>query len=238
MHAVIRAELDVIRGDRRAIGPHQARLQLPRDRGEVGADAAIFQGRNFLCKKRYHGAVFVIAPQRFDDHRGRFEVLCTARKIGVQDRRGLPVDDVDMAIRAALGKGRGGQRNEGSRAQQRCFKGHFSLHVGHVGVSRSLNRPPCHMLVHGPSERRFAWGYSETALFALPMFPSYRPSQTACRQKSSGCFHGCPRVAPDPAGRRKGFDSLSGVSVASRLIAQGQEEAHAGPADRTAHRTD
>src|SRR5690606_19522004 len=54
--------------------------------------------------------LLVVAHQRLENERRGLDVLGAARQIGRQDRRRLPVDDLDLAIGAARGIGAGSER--------------------------------------------------------------------------------------------------------------------------------
>ena len=97
MHAVIRREFRVMRGEGSAVRPHYARRDFPGDRGQILAHTAIGQGRDFIDQAGHYIAVFVVMRQRLDNHRRRFDVLGAARQERVQDRGRLPINYVDVA---------------------------------------------------------------------------------------------------------------------------------------------
>mgnify|MGYP006178864655 CR=1 FL=1 len=106
MRAVFVCEYDVIGGKSRAVGPLEPGSQLPRDRCQILGDAAIGDRRNLGHKLGDQRAGGIKARKRLDDHRCGIDILGPIGKIGVQDRRRLPVKHVHVAIGPALGKGR------------------------------------------------------------------------------------------------------------------------------------
>ncbi len=144
VHAVVGGELDVLGGERRAVRPFQVRLDLPGDRGEVLADAAVLDGGDLLDQPRHRVAVLVVAAKRLDHQARGLDVLGAAREVGVHDRRRLPVDDADLAVRSALGHGGGGdQRQRGGRAHQDCLQFHRVLHAGQISDRRQRKAGRC-----------------------------------------------------------------------------------------------
>ena len=128
MHAVFRGKGHVGRGHGRAVGPQQAFLQFPGDLFQILGHATVFDGRDFLGQVGHHVAVLVEPAKRFDDHRGRFDVLRPRGQIGRHDRGRLPIDDIDVAVGTAFGHGHGGHAGYGNCAKQQGFEFHFPLH--------------------------------------------------------------------------------------------------------------
>ena len=107
--AVFVGEFHIGRGEWRAIGPFDAGCDFPCDLGQVFGNAAIGNGRDLVHEPWHQRAGFIETRQRLDDHRRTFHVLGAAREIGVQDRRGLPIDNVYISVRPAFGKGSWGK---------------------------------------------------------------------------------------------------------------------------------
>ena len=61
----------------------------------------------------HHVAVLVVAGERLEDQRGGLDVLGAAREVGVEVGRRLPVQDVEFAVAAPLGKGSSGEHRHG-----------------------------------------------------------------------------------------------------------------------------
>src|SRR5690606_40387764 len=100
--AVLPRELEVTRGQRCAVGPHDARLEGPGDAREVLGDLTAFDGGEVCGEPRYVVAVSVVANQRFQHDRRGVDVLGAAGQVRVDDRDGLPVHEVDGAVATAL----------------------------------------------------------------------------------------------------------------------------------------
>ena len=122
MHAVVAREHHVGGGEGRAVRPHHAGFQLPGDRGQVGRDAAVLDRGDLGRQRRHHLAGLVVVGQRLEHQRRAFDVLGAAREIGVLDRRRLPVEDVELAVGAALGQRRRGQQGGRRRTDEKFFR--------------------------------------------------------------------------------------------------------------------
>src|SRR5207237_5520595 len=86
---------DVVRRERRAVGPLHAGAQLPRNGGEVLCDPTVLDGRDLGGEAvRERLAVLVPGRERLEDETGRVGVLGAGRLVRVQDRRSLPIKDV------------------------------------------------------------------------------------------------------------------------------------------------
>ena len=175
VQAVGRGERDVVRGERRAVGPHHVVAQRPGDRPEIPRHAAVVQGRDLGGQPGDHVAVFVVARQRLQDQRRRVDILGAARQVGIEDRRRLPVQHVQLTVGAALGRGCHRQRDHRQRRQDQsswfCHESKGLLVIGRSGFppasrtgvpcavrrygnSRSLVCSVCGFIVIGVVERR------------------------------------------------------------------------------------
>jgi hypothetical protein len=122
-------KMNVRRRHRRAVGPHDAIFELPGDRGQVSAMPPFSTVGISVDEPGNHLAGLVEAGQRLDDQRGRFDVLGAAREIRVQDRGRLPVDDLDLAVRASLGVCDRCDRHGGDGTHQNSSQFHGCLLV-------------------------------------------------------------------------------------------------------------
>ncbi len=116
--AVFVSEFHICRSNGRTIRPQQPWCELPCDLCQILAYAAICDGGNLVDQPGNQRAGFIVAGQRFDNQRGGFGVFCAAGQERVQNRRSLPIQDLDLAVRGALGKGGGGQRHCSSGPKQ------------------------------------------------------------------------------------------------------------------------
>ena len=101
VHAVVGGEDRVGGGEVAAVGPFNARLQFPGDRGQILADAAVFHCRNLRREPGHHLPVLVVTGERFNHQRRGVHVLGAAGQERVHDRNRLPVDDVQMSVRTS-----------------------------------------------------------------------------------------------------------------------------------------
>ncbi|MND94080.1 hypothetical protein D3C80_862850 [compost metagenome] len=105
--AVFPGEDHVFCSEGRAVRPFDVRLQLPGQAQQILGQAAVFQSRNFGCQISDQLSVFVGTGQRFDDHRRREDFFRAAGQERVHGGDGLPEQDLQVTIRAALGMCRG-----------------------------------------------------------------------------------------------------------------------------------
>ncbi len=118
VHAVLAGELHILGRHIRAVGPLQAFLQLPGDRGQVLGHAAVLDRGNFLGKVGHERAGRIVAAQRLEHEARGLDVLGASRKVGRHDRRCLPVDDVDGPVLSAFGHGGRSEDKRGRGPQQ------------------------------------------------------------------------------------------------------------------------
>ena len=119
MRAVGPGEDEIGRCQRAAVRPCHAIGDGPCDRCQIGRNAAIIDRRDAFSEPRHHHAGFVETGHRLEDQRGAFDFLGAARQIRVQRRGRLPVDDVQMPRRAALGHRRGWRKRQCRRTEQK-----------------------------------------------------------------------------------------------------------------------
>ncbi len=123
--AVFPGKLDVFRGQRCAVRPGDAFLQLPGDRGQVSRDAAIFYCRDLDGQTRHHIAVLIERGERIQHQRSGLDILGARGQIGVHCRNRLIIQDLQLAIRAAFGLGGRGQHKGCSSAHQQGLDFHI-----------------------------------------------------------------------------------------------------------------
>lgn len=103
--AIFPGEDDVIGGQRCAIRPFHVAFQLPGHAEQILRDAAIVDRRDFAHQHRHQLALFIVARQRLDHHGRAVDFLGASGKIGIEGRYGLPEQDFQFAVTAALGMG-------------------------------------------------------------------------------------------------------------------------------------
>ena len=79
MGAIIVGELDVGRGQRRAVGPCDAGRELPGDLGQILAHPAIFDGWDLVDQPGGQNAALVKSRQRLEHQPGGFGILAPTR---------------------------------------------------------------------------------------------------------------------------------------------------------------
>ena len=170
-----------MRGQRRAVGPLDARGELPGDAAQVRGHAAVLDRRNLVDEHRHHVAVFVVVGERLDHQGRRLDVLGAARQVGIDGRRRLPVQDVQVAVAAALGV-RGGRhhRRDGHRRDQAGLVEHFRFSplVGSNGC--------CHGTDLDASVSR-----RKSYAFAYPLGRSMQPMDSRSCAVTSTPFGNC-----------------------------------------------
>ena len=95
---------DVIGGEWRAVMPFDALLQLPDHREAVFLQAVIVLARNLGCQHRNQITVAVPSRQRLIEHAGTFLVLGADGEMRIQQRHRLPVQQLQRAAAAGLGR--------------------------------------------------------------------------------------------------------------------------------------
>ena len=85
VHAVVGGEDRVGGGEVAAVGPFNARLQFPGDRGQILADAAVLDCRNLRREPGHHLTILVVAGERFNHQRRGVHVLGAAGQERVHD---------------------------------------------------------------------------------------------------------------------------------------------------------
>ena len=178
MGAVLPGEDRVLGGHRRAVGPERCpglifQVMLLRSSemppfSSVGISAAM---------NGHQVALLVEARQRLDHQARRLDVLGAARQERVHDRDRLPVEDVDLAVRPALGLRRRGGRARAAVAPIRML----------LSFMISLLLAGC----GGRSGHRPLWLIVEVAGGAVPRArappaPAHRRS-SGRRPSGSGC---------------------------------------------------
>ena len=138
---VFPGEDDVIGGERLAVMPFDALLQLPDHRQAVFLQAVIVLARNLGGEDRDQVAVAVPAGQRLIEYPGTFLVLGADREMRVQQRDRLPVQQLQRAAAAGLGR-LVGDLGRGHR--------HPGLAQHHAGDRRGQANPD-HLLHEGPA---------------------------------------------------------------------------------------
>ena len=130
----------VIGGERMAVVPLHALLELPGDRRAVLGQAAVLDGRDLRGEHRHQVAIGVPPGQRLVEHARAVLVLGADREVRVQQRRALPPQHLERPAAAALG-----------RLVDRLLRRH-----GHTGERQHLRR-------HGRGEAECDHGAGECA---------------------------------------------------------------------------
>ena len=89
---------------RASVRPQEAITQLPCNGLQVSRHTAIPHRWHRRGQPGSKGSRLVEPGKRFQDHRRGLVILRTARQIRIEDRRGLPVNDADMAVTSPLGR--------------------------------------------------------------------------------------------------------------------------------------
>ena len=101
---VFPVEHHIIGGERLAVVPLDALLELPGDGFAVGREAAVFPGRDFGGKNRDHVAVRIPAGEGFVEHPRAVLVLGAGGEMRVQQGGALPPQHLERPAAAALGR--------------------------------------------------------------------------------------------------------------------------------------
>ena len=132
--AVFGGERDVDGGHRAPVGPEQALPQRPDDALEVGGHPAVGHRRRRRRQPGNQISRFVEPGERLQHHRRGLDVLGPSREVGIHDRRGLPVDDAEMAVASPFLRRRAG-------CEQGARHGHRQARPLHAESSRRVPYP-------------------------------------------------------------------------------------------------
>ena len=145
---VFPVEDHVVGGERLAVVPLHARLELPDDRLAVAGQAAVLESGNLGGEHRHEVAVGVPAGQRLvEDARGLL-VLGADGEVRIEQRRRLPPQQLERTAAAPLGRlvvGSGRRRGDAvgrqhlARQRRGEPQGHHAVHERAAGHSSRLD---------------------------------------------------------------------------------------------------
>ena len=107
-------EDDVVGGERFSVVPFDAAFQLPDHRAAVFGKPVVFLARNFGGQERHQIAFAVPSRQRLVKDPGAFLVLGSDGEMRVEQGYGLPIEQLQQAAAAGLG------RLVGKRGRSHC----------------------------------------------------------------------------------------------------------------------
>ena len=162
--AVLPGEDHVVRGERLAVVPSHAALELPCHAGAVGRDAAVLARRNFGGQRRNQVAFTVPSGEWFVEDARRVLFLGTAGEVRVQVHRSLPPDQLERSAAAAFG-GFVGNRRRSLR--------HAFVHQQHRGHRRG--EAHAHHALDEASSRDLALAHVLNQVANLTLFHGASP---------------------------------------------------------------